>query len=231
MARGIDGNQRGYGHMFLLARTIYDGPGMAVLRAECPSSGWRLCPWLDRFPPTSDEFMWNKDSPIMLAGGHKAVSADANAIIVAALRTEPGQAVRATLINAIEQLSQFASGDGLEPWPNQVDTRIEADFPDREAAAYKAARQQHGALAVPFAMPHCLAALAGIAAAIGLLPLAWRRRHVAAWFLAASLAVLPVSAAITGGLSTPHDRYQSRVVWLPAMIAFLTVPALRRRAP
>ncbi len=76
------------------------------------------------------------------------------------------------------------------------------------------------------ALTHRAAALGGIAAALLLLPLAWRRRHVAAWFLMAALVALPLSAAVTGGLSAPHDRYQSRIVWLPACIAFLSVPAL-----
>jgi hypothetical protein len=76
---------------------------------------------------------------------------------------------------------------------------------------------------------HRAAALAGIAAALGLLPFAWRRRHVAGWFLAVALLTLPISAAITGGLSTPHERYQSRIVWLPAAMALLTVPALFSR--
>jgi hypothetical protein len=43
------------------------------------------------------------------------------------------------------------------------------------------------------------------------------------------MSTLPLSAAITGGLSTPHDRYQSRIVWLPACIAFLSLLALTRR--
>ena len=81
----------------------------------------------------------------------------------------------------------------------------------------------------PLALTHRVTALAGIAAALLMLPIAWRRRHVAAWFLAVALLALPVSAAITGGLSTPHDRYQSRIVWLPTCIAFLSVPALLRR--
>jgi len=72
-------------------------------------------------------------------------------------------------------------------------------------------------------------ALVGIAVALALLPIAWRRRHVAFWFLAVSLLTLPISAAITGGLSTPHDRYQSRIVWLPACMALLSVPALSAR--
>jgi hypothetical protein len=217
-----------YGNVFVLARVIYDGPGMAVLRRDCPDRGWRLCPYLDRFPATADEFLWDDSSPVMLAGGHRAVSADADAIIQAAVRAEPGRLAAATWDNAVEQMTRFASGDGLERWNRQVGSRIDRDFPERERRAFHAARQQAGTLQVPppLASVHRVTALAGIAAALLMLPIAWRRRHVAGWFLGTALLALPLSAAITGGLSTPHDRYQSRIVWLPAAMAFLSVPAL-----
>jgi hypothetical protein len=220
-----------YGNIFVLSRVIYDGPGMAVLRRDCPAAGWRLCRVLDHMPPTSDEFLWRADSPIVLAGGHKTVSAEADAIIAAAWRAEPLTEALAILANAWEQLHLFASGDGLEPWPNQVDPWISRDFPATATAAYMAARQQRGALSVPepLAVIHRLVALLGIALAATLLPLAWRRRHCAAGFLAAALITLPASALITGGLSTPHDRYQARVMWLPACIVLLSAPALLRR--
>ena len=225
-----------FGNVFVLARVIYDGPGMTVLRRDCPDRHWRLCPYLDRFPPLQDGFLWDKVSPITLAGGHKAVSADADAIIHAAVAAEPGRLLTATLNNTIEQLTRFASGDGLESWNELVGTWIDRDFPAAEQHSFHAARQQNGVLAVPplLADIHRAAALAGITAALVLLPIAWRRRNVAAWFLAVSLLILPISAAITGGISVPHDRYQSRIVWLPAAMAFLSVPALmrsRRRDP
>jgi len=221
-----------FGNVFVLARVIYDGPGMTVLRHDCPERHWLLCPYLDRFPPTSDGFLWEPDGPVMLAGGHKAVSADADAIIHAAIDAEPGRLLAATWSNALEQLTRFESGDGLErSWNLEVGTWIDADFPPRERDAFHAAVQRQGLLRVPpwLAALHEAAALTGIAAALVLLPLAWRRRHVAAWYLAVALLTLPLSAAITGGLSTPHDRYQSRIVWLPAAMAFLTLPALAGR--
>jgi hypothetical protein len=217
-----------YGNVFLLARVIYDGPGMMVLRRDCPERGWLLCPFLDRFPAAENDFLWDNASPIILAGGHKAVSADADAIIHAAIVAQPGPLLAAAWNNTLEQLARFASGDGLRGWAQPAGTRIDADFPARERTAFHAARQQMGTLEVPppLAALHRLTALAGIAAALLLLPIAWRRRHVAAWFLALALLTLPVGAAITGGLSAPFDRYQSRIVWLPAAMAFLTVPAL-----
>ncbi|HEX3992102.1 MAG TPA: hypothetical protein VHX39_13100, partial [Acetobacteraceae bacterium] len=223
-----------YGNVFVLARVIYDGPGMMVLRRDCPDRGWRLCRYLDRFPATADEFLWAKASPVMLAGGHKAISAEAGAIIREAVVAQPGSLLAATFDNTIEQLTLFASGDGLQSWNEQVGSWIDQDFRTSERTAFHSGRQQSGDLAVPalLAIGHRVTALAGIAAALLLLPFAWHRRHVACWFLAVALLALPLSAAITGGLSTPHDRYQSRIVWLPAAMAFLTVPALmgRRRS-
>ncbi len=212
-----------YGNVFLLARVIYDGPGMTVLRRDCPQAGWRLCPFLDRFPPTSDEFLWRADSPILLAGGHKAVSADAGAILSAALTAYPWTQARAVIANALEQLGRFRGGDGLEAWPNEVSPWIARDFPRREAAAYAAARQQSGTLTLPTPLAdlHDAVSILGIVICLLLLPRSLRRRDALAPFLFVSLIILPVSAVVTGGLSTPHDRYQSRIMWLPPCIAVL----------
>lgn len=220
-----------FGNVFVLARIIYDGPGMGVLRRDCPAAGWRLCPFLDRFPPTSDEFLWRSDSPIVLAGGHKAVSAEADAIIAAALRAEPGTELRAVLRNATEQLGRFASGDGLEPWPVEVTPWIERDFPPAERAAYASGLQARGKLVLPpwLATLHAAVVLAGVAGCLLLVPAALQRRHAAAPFLLVTLVVLPASALITGALSTPHDRYQSRIMWLPPFVAALSAAALIRR--
>lgn len=141
-----------FGNVFLLARVIYDGPGMAELRRDCGSKDWRLCRYLDHFPADSDGFLWNADSPLYLAGGPKLVSRDADAIIGAAFRLDPAGTLQAAINNSLEQLRRFSSGDGLQSWPAQVTPWIEQDFPPPEAAAYHAARQQRGLLRVPAAL-------------------------------------------------------------------------------
>jgi hypothetical protein len=125
-----------FGNIFLLARVIYDGPGMAVLRRDCATAAWRLCPFLGSFPPTSDEFLWQQNRPLSQAGGPKAVSQDADSIIRDALISDPAGEARAALSNTLEQLGRFASGDGLSPWPAQVTPEIIRDFPSWEAASY-----------------------------------------------------------------------------------------------
>ena len=221
-----------FGNVFLLARVIYDGPGMAVLRRDCPASDWLLCPFLDRFPPTSDEFLWLPDSPIMLAGGHKRVSADAGAIIAAALRAEPGTELLAWLRNGSVQLGSFASGDELHACPGTVTPWIERDFPGFERAAYIAARQTDGRLAVPepLRLLHAIVAVGGIAGCAIVLFVAGHRRHAAAGFAAAVLLGVLANAFIAGGLSTPHQRYGSRVMLLAPVVAVLGGVALARQA-
>lgn len=218
-----------YGNVFLLARVISDGPGADVLRRDCPAAGWRLCAFVDRLPLTADDFLWPQDGPVVLAGGAKLVSAEADAIILAALRAEPGTELRAALDNAMHQLEQFASGDGLQPWPATVAPWLQRDFPSHEFAAYTQARQTRGELHVPawLLAAHTVMAVTGVAGCI--LLLMKRRNHAVAGFAAIVLLAVVANAAITGGLSMPHDRYQSRVMWLPLLITLLGTASLRRR--
>lgn len=235
-----------FGDVFLLTRLIYDGPGLRTLQRDCPQSGWRLCTVLGRLPPNSDDFLWRRDSPLVQAGGAKAVSGEAWTIILATIREDPGAVLRGFVVNAVVQFGRFATGDGLQPWPETVTPVIVRDFPRAEAQAYAAARQQrgdmgglnasalfvqqgHGLVPGPLIVLHMIAAIAGIAGAVWVLFLGLRRHHVAAGFAAASLLGVLINAAITGGLSGPHDRYQSRIIWLPLAVALLAAPALVER--
>lgn len=220
-----------FGNVFLLARLIADGPAVETLRTRCPDAGWRLCRVIDQLPDDSDVFLWSGDSPILAVGGHKLVSAEAGPIIAATLRDSPLAVLRAAVMNTLRQLVMVRSGDGLEPWLAQVTPWIARDFPPEEQDRYANARQQSGALAVPAWMGHLhsLLALAGVAASV---ILAIRLRRTApdrSAFLLLVVLVLPVSAAITGALSAPHDRYQARVAFLPALVAGFVACGLKRR--
>jgi hypothetical protein len=217
-----------YGNVFMLTRIIYDGPGMDVLRRDCPQSGWRLCVFIDAFPADSNDFLWSEDGPVIGAGGAKLISTEADDIIVAALRAEPGTELRTFLNNGLQQLTRFASGDGLQPWPATVTPVIERDFPRFEVATYASAQQTQGKLAVPAWMQtlHAAIAIIGVIICCATLPIALRRRQVAAGFAASVLLALLANAAITGGLSATHDRYQSRVMWLPPLFAIYVAARL-----
>jgi hypothetical protein len=220
-----------YGNVFYLARLLADGPGLAELRRTCPQLPWRLCAYMDRLPADSDDFLWASDSPLYRAGGPKMVSEEAGAIIAATVLHDPLGVARTAIANTLRQLVSFASGDGLEPWAKQVTPWLNRDFPAVEQARYAQARQQAGQLAVPawLGWVHRLSGIAGTVGCILLLPRAVRRRSTGLGFLLAVLLLLPVSAAITGVLSMPHDRYQGRIMWLPPFIAVVCAAAAGRR--
>jgi hypothetical protein len=232
----IIGHQRAsvapFSNVFTLARVIYDGPGMRLLVRDCPVMHWRLCPYLDEFPATSDLFLWRPDGPLDHAGGAKLVSTEANSIIARAIEAEPGTELRAILGNTMRQLAEFATGDGLEPWPRTVTPWIVGDFPRFEADTYLAARQTNGLQLVPawLGTLHWMVALLGVALGAALMPVALHRRHRVGGFLALVLLVLPVNALSAGGVSGPHDRYQNRIMWLPPLLAALAIATLANPA-
>jgi hypothetical protein len=214
-----------YGNIYLLARIIYDGPGGDVLRRHCPQSGWQLCSQIDRLPATSDEFLWREDGPVVAAGGAKLISSEADAIIAAALWEEPLVELRMFMMNALEQGSRFASGDGLQAWPVAVTPWITREFPRFEFATYAAARQTRGILEVPSWLQaiHAAVALLGVSGCGLILFLAILRRQVIAGFACAVLLALLTNATITGGLSGPQDRYQCRLMWLAPLIVLIAI--------
>lgn len=96
------------------------------------------------------------------------------------------------------------------------------------------ARQQNGQLTRQlfdrFNLVHVPVALLSV---LGLLPAAiwsWRngRPDLAALALFVFLALLG-NAFICGALSNPHDRYQSRLVWLAPLVAGMIIVACRER--
>lgn len=212
-----------YGNVFLLARLIADGPGVAALQRHCPETHWRLCPWRDAMPASADAFLWRADSPMNRAGGPKAVSAEADAIIAATVRDQPAAVLADAARNTLRQLGRFASGDGLRPWPATVTPWLVADFPKFEQRAYEAARQTRGLALLPGWMGwlHWSAELAAALGCVVLLPWLWRRDRALGGAVLACLFALGVNAAVTGALSGPHDRYQSRVMWLPLALVLL----------
>jgi hypothetical protein len=230
-----------HGATFLLARLQSDGPATATLRARCPQAGWYLCDFVDRLPMDSDVFLWAADSPVNrdAAGrqrflGGALLSAEASQIVGETLRRDPLGVAGAMLRNTAVQLAHFGIGDTLgNDWLSVTVARRLADgFPPREAAAFAGAPQARGELRATLSwadlavLPAILLALPALAyAAIR----AARDGDRAALALALCVALgIVANAAIAGGLSKPHARYQARIVWLlPAAAVLLLLP----RAP
>ncbi|MBX6747379.1 MAG: hypothetical protein IRY87_35565, partial [Acetobacteraceae bacterium] len=224
-----------FGSVFLAARLIYDGPGMAMLRHTCPEAGWRICPVLDRLGPHHNAFLWDPRSPLHNElGGPKAWSPEASAIIAATIRAAPAEVAAHMLGNGLRQFWLIDTGDGLEAWPGVPGPEpLIARFFPSDYQSFLSSRQQRGLLRqdAEFLAPlHRAVALLGVLALLGLL--LFRRRVLG--FPGAALAIFVLAAAlgnamITGALSGPAERYQARLAWLfaftPAVL--LTMPRAR----
>jgi drug/metabolite transporter superfamily protein YnfA len=226
-----------FGGVFLLARLIEDGPARAVLARDCDHAGWALCRDRADLPLTADAVLWSPTSPLQAveraARDQRRVADEADAIVARTWRTEAPAVLAGAGRATLRQLAAFGTGDGLHPWPEAVTPKLARVLPEADLAGYARSRQTLGTLAVPAWLRalHVAAALAGVALCplLLLLPGVPEAARVLAL---ATLIALPVNAAVTGALSGPHDRYQSRVMWLPLAVAACALPGLwRARRP
>ncbi|OYW04598.1 MAG: hypothetical protein B7Z59_14485, partial [Acidiphilium sp. 37-67-22] len=129
------------------------------------------------------------------------------------------------------QLVTFAPGSGLRPWYATAWQTIWRNLPRPAYEGYVSSRQARGRMVVPpflAALMRLLAAGGMAATALFALFTASRRdigeaARSLGLFCWIVLLALAGNAAVTGALSGPHARYQSRVVWLAVLSGWLVL--------
>jgi hypothetical protein len=137
--------------------------------------------------------------------------------------------VRTAATDSVLQFLQFKTGDGIEPQLRILEPNFKRTIP-RQVPAYLEARQQRGL--IRFKTLNLIHVPVGVLSLLGLLLLLQRAAIRRSWD-AASLPALVLlgligNAVICGTFSNPHDRYQSRIVWLPTLVLLLAVTRDRR---
>jgi hypothetical protein len=137
--------------------------------------------------------------------------------------------LRAALRDSLQQFVQFKTGDGIEPQLSILKPNFTRTIPD-QVPAYLLARQQRGL--IRFKALNLIHVPVGAMSILGLLLLLQHAAARRAWD-AASLPALVLlgligNAIICGTFSNPHDRYQSRILWLPTLVLLLAVTKDRR---
>lgn len=222
--------------VFLLARLIGDGPARDYLAEACPDRGYLLCGTLDRLDreapgyPASDYFLWHPDGARHVFGDSPRFLEEAAAIGRATIASRPLEVAGHLLANSARQLVRVGLdatlNDPVEPWTRQFFSRFGAPV----YRAFLASPQFAGSL--PLTM---LNAVQAAALAVSLLALGWAGLHAReiggrVWGLVATVGFgIVLNAAVTGGLSAVHDRYQNRVIWLVMLAAVAAILAVRRR--
>lgn len=216
------------GASFVFARMLQDGIVMKLLDDTCPRSGYRLCEFREFLPATADGWLWTPHSPFFRLGHFRGTERESARIVRDALVRYPLLQLKAAATDSLAQFARFGTGDQIEP-QEWVLAPVFREFLPSQVGPYLSARQQRGDIRFgALSTWHVIVASVSIAGLVVLL----------GWFLVAGqfnaaallgfvLAALMANAIICGVLSGPHDRYQSRLVWLAPFALLIANPLVR----
>ncbi len=211
------------GPVFIFGRLVQDGIAQRWLAEHCPVPGIKLCGLQDRIPKTADDFLWGDTSPFQDIGGWSgAADAELGYLVKACVRTYPGAFVWTSLRATAQQMVRVETGDGLDEYQPAA-RAVFTDLLPRTAGPFNAASQQQGQITQPlFDALNTVHVPAAHLSVLGLLiVVGWglrAKRHDLAGLALFTLVALLGNAFICGALSNPHDRYQSRLVWLATLV-------------
>jgi hypothetical protein len=222
------------GSVFLFARLMQDGIVQRLMDDTCPPAGdinWRLCAYKNRLPKSANAWLWGAGSGFRALGGFtsRAQQDEDQHIIAESLERYPVMHLRTAVYDSLLQFLQFKTGDGIEPQLSVLESGFKRMIP-KQVPAYLEARQQRGQ--IRFKTLNLIHVPIGAMSVLGLFLLLQHAAALRAW----REAILPVlvllgligNAIICGTFSNPHDRYQSRLVWLPSLVLLLAVTRDRR---
>jgi hypothetical protein len=222
------------GSVFVFARLMQDGIVQRLLKDTCPPAGdthWQLCPYRNRLPTNANAWLWGTGSEFHALGGFasKVQQEEDSRIILESLKRYPLINVRAAAYDSATQFFDVKTGDGIEPQLTILESGFRHLIPG-QVPAYLEARQQRGVLRFKaLNLVHVpVAAMSVLGLFLLLHNAAGRRKWDEASLPALVLLALIGNAIICGTFSNPHDRYQSRIVWLPSLVLLLAVARDRR---
>ena len=208
--------------VFVFARLMQDGIVKRLLDDTCPQSGYHLCGYKNRLKTRADAWLWAPDSLFRAEGGFRGEHEEETRIIADSIRRYPLLQLVAAANDSVRQFFTFKTGDGIESQEWVLRPVFEQAAPG-ELPAYLAARQQHNRLR--FATLNMIHVTVGMLSLLGLALLlhdAVKRRHWRELRLPGLvLTALIGNAIVCGTFSNPHDRYQSRLIWLPVLVLIL----------
>jgi hypothetical protein len=225
---------------FLLAR-LFDGhvaqPTLARLCRERALAHCAARPLVDdpSVAQPGQAYLWDQRSPLgaMLHRDRPGVIAEQRVIIRTVLHDDPGGVAALAWRGFTEQLTTVRKGVLPRYAADmQIAHILKARLPDAYRA-FAVSRQQRGALDPLKFAPDVAVAVAVVLLLPLMLVRAIRgRRWQLLGLTGLVVATLLLNAAITGDLSGPDDRYQSRVLWLlPLLAACFVIAAAQRPVP
>jgi hypothetical protein len=222
------------GPVFVFARVLQDGIVMRLLDDTCPQSHYKLCAYKDDLPRTADQWLWGEDSPFQKLDRFTGTTAESERILWASLKRYPLVQLAAASNDSLRQFTMFRTGDQIEPQQWVLYSDLDRLIPNQMRAYLTARQQRHGFDFSPINLIHVPFGWISLAALLlALVYVLWIGARREAVLLGFVLVALIGNAVVCGALSNPHDRYQSRLIWLaPFALALLAARrpiALRQR--
>jgi hypothetical protein len=227
---------------FVTARLIADGPGYAYLKRHCPKSDFVLCRHLESLPLESDTLLWGSHRGaglflLLPPDERRKLAREQTRFAMSVLADRPVEVIRSSLAASWRQLRMIGLGEF------NYDPKLRRDLAlllvPRELRISQSTAAYAGRMPVrPTQMLSKIAlVLAVLSIGIGSVSYRWKRK---AWppetaFITMIVAGLLLNAIVCGALSTPHERYQARVIWLLPLLALALprrtiTPAMRTSA-
>jgi hypothetical protein len=214
------------GSVFVMARLMQDGIVQRLMTETCRPPGqpqpYTLCAYRNRMPHNANAWLWGEHSPFRVIGGFQRSDGEYGRIVRDSLLRYPLMHLRAAILESVRQFGQFKTGDGIESQQAILVRSFRETLP-RQLPAYLAARQQTET--IRFRVLNLVHVPVGVLSLAGLLMLlrhaVRRRRWREAALPATVFLALMGNAIICGTFSNPHDRYQSRLIWVPVLVLLL----------
>jgi hypothetical protein len=203
------------GAVFVFARVLQDGIVMRLLDDTCPQSHYKLCAYKDELPRTADQWLWGKESPFQKLDRFTGTTAESERILWASVTRYPLTHLAAASNDSFRQFTMFRTGDQIEPQQWVLYSAMDQLIPNQMRAYLTARQQRQGydfALVNWVHVPFGWLSLAALVLALGYTLWIGARREAA--LLGFVLVALLGNAVVCGALSNPHDRYQSRLIWI-----------------
>ena len=222
------------GPVFIFGRLVQDGIAQRWLAENCPAPGIRLCGLQDRIPKTADDFLWGDTSPFQDLGGWSGTAdAELGFLVQASIKAYPGTFIRTSLEATALQMIKVATGDGLDEFQPAA-RGVFTNLLPRTAQSFNAAQQQQELITQAiFDFLNGVHVPVAYFSMLGLLLIAFwglrNKRHDLAGLALFTLLALLGNAFICGALSNPHDRYQSRLVWIAPLVCGMVLMAYRQQ--
>ncbi|MBV8061224.1 MAG: hypothetical protein JO126_00170 [Alphaproteobacteria bacterium] len=222
---------------FITARLLEEGTGADYLRATCPQSGFEVCHFIDHLPVSnSDDFLWSQDPKL---GGFAIASPEARhrlgdeqyRFAIAVFQHAPWAQIKASLKDAGKQLAMFGLSEfsGFRQTAAFYNDHLPADYMNqlRQSAAWG---QNVSSQIVTYASGvGALAALCLIAAAFFYPALRKQISPDLRALIIVCAAGLLTNDVLCGALSTPHERYQMRAIWIIPLLGLMILDKIRRK--